>query len=72
MVRISYHAEEQIKGLSPGERSDLTRVLESGEVLEGSDEQSTPKLVSRFGDNKRVVWKKAGSGDVVVLAIVSR
>ena len=73
MVKVSYHAQEQMKRLSPRERHELQSVLASGERTEQTTEvPNSGKFVTRFGKNKRVVWRQEDGGDIVVLTVVSR
>ena len=71
MVRVSYHAQEQMKRLSPKERAELDRVLNNRDQPPKKVEASG-RFVSRFGNNKRVVWQKTDGDDVVILTVVSK
>lgn len=73
MVRVSYHAQQQLDGLSPPERLDLARLLESGEAQTGTTSRDiSGRFISRFGEDKRVVWSKDDGGNIIVLAVVAR
>jgi len=72
MVKVAYHAEEQMKRLSSQEWSELRTILGNGSPTDQTTKvASSEKFVTKFGKNKRAVWKKEGDGDVVVLAVVS-
>jgi hypothetical protein len=73
MVKVSYHAKEQMKRLSPHERQELDRLLnESDASTHAPPADASHRFVSRLGDDKRVVWRKTDSGDVVVLTVMSK
>jgi hypothetical protein len=73
LVDVSYHAQEQFKRLSPKERTDLTRLLSQNESLVHTNQVGeSGRFVSRFGNNKRVLWKKSDDGTVVVLSVVAQ
>ena len=73
MVRVAYQAEVQVAGLSPKERRDLDDVLGNDAAISQAMKMAdSRKFVSRLGEDKRVVWQKEDSGDVVVLAVVTK
>lgn len=73
MVRVSYHAQEQMKRLSPGERREFDHLFEKSAALEETRPMEHPgRFVSRLGQDKRVVWQKTDDGDVLVLTVISK
>lgn len=73
MLTISYHAQEQMKRLSPQERLELDHILENSDKLQQTQKiEPSGKFVSRFGQNMRVVWQKTNSGDIIVLTVISK
>lgn len=73
MVTVSYNATQQMKRLSSLERRDLQRILESGDLQNETVESDAPgRFVSRLGKDKRVVWSRDHSGNIVVRTVVAR
>ncbi len=73
MLKVSYHAEEQLKRLSPPERRELNLLLADADRLEQTKKVETSgRFVSRFGENMRVVWQRDDRGDIVALTVVAR
>jgi len=61
-----------MKRLTPRERRELDDLLVEGVKPENTQSvDASNRFVSRFGNNKRVLWEKSGSGDVVVLTVLA-
>ncbi len=72
-INISYHAAQQMDRLSPRERNELQRALESGELqTEVLRNYSPVRFVSKFGTDKRVVWSRDNNGNIIILTVVAR
>ena len=73
MLRVSYHAEEQMKRLSASEREELLRLLTDTDTLEQTKSvEISGRYVSQFRTNPEVVWQKNAVGDITVLTVIAR
>ena len=69
MTQITYHAQEQIKRLTPSDKRELDRLLLDRNALGHSQQvASDGKRVSKLGQKYRVVWREQ-AGEVTVLSI---
>ncbi len=72
-VRVTYHAQEQVKRLSDHEITELNQLLSQADEPNAAY-RVTPSghRISRLGNSKNVLWRRDEAGQAVVLSVVDR
>jgi len=71
LFNVAYQAQAQFNGLSQQEQAELTRLLGQGKrPADAHPVEPSGRFVSRLGEDKRVLWKQAEDGNIVILSIM--
>jgi hypothetical protein len=73
MVKFSYQARQQARGLTFSQKAKLNRVLmERAQAEARKKTVASGKFVEKLDDHTRVMWKQGEDGNPLVLTIVSQ